>query len=68
VTSIEDDFHAYKERLTRHPDTFDFHVILPAREAPERIIQYHYKGKDTFGAVYDPQHNFRSFIPKVEFN
>lgn len=66
--TLEEEFHAYQRRITEQPDTIDFFVPLPNRQSPEKIIQYHFAGKDTYGAVYDSQKNFRSYIPKVEFN
>jgi hypothetical protein len=66
--TIEQEFRAYQKRLAENPNTHDYHVLLPTREAPERVIQYHYCGKDTFAAVLDVHHNFRSYIPSVSFN
>jgi hypothetical protein len=66
--TIEQEFHAYKKRVTQNPNTLDFYLPLPTPAAPDRIIQYHFSGKETFGAVFDVHHRFRSYIPNVSLN
>jgi len=66
--TIEQEFYAYKKRVTENPDTFDFYLPLPTPAAPDRIVQYHFSGKETFGAVFDVNHRFRSYIPNVSLN
>lgn len=66
--TIEQEFHAYRKRITENPNTIDLYVLLPNPNAPERIMQYHICGEKSFGAVFDISRKFRSFIPRVEIN
>lgn len=66
--TIEQEFRAYQRRLLENPNTVNFYLVLPDCQRPEKLVQYHMAGADSFGAVFDIRKNFCSYIPKIEFN
>lgn len=58
--TVEEDFEAYKERVTRHPKAFVLDVYVN-----NEVHKYHCAGRETFIAICAQDGKFKRYIPHV---
>lgn len=61
---LQEEFAAYKQKLTEHPNAQMFECIVP-----NEVHRYHYVNKDNvFAIVMNSSRHFIKYIPNIKFH